>query len=79
MCSSDLATLLYGAPDAAAIGAALVLHAMSFLPVTVVGVVCMAQEGVRPGAGGSFGRAGAEESRSDTPGGAASAAGGRPT
>ena len=73
------ATLLYGAPDAAAVGAALVLHAMSFLPVTVVGVVCMAQEGVRPGAVGSFGRAGAGESRSDTPGGAASAAGGRPT
>ena len=72
------ATLLYGAPDAAAVGAALVLHAMSFLPVAVVGVAWMAQEGVRPGAVRSLRRAGVEEGRSDTPGAAASAAGGRP-
>ena len=71
------ATLVYGAPDAAAVGAALVLHAMSFLPVAVVGLVCMAQEGVRPGAFRSLVRAG--ESRTDAAGAAESAAGGRPS
>lgn len=73
------ATLLYGAPAAAAVAAALVLHAMSFLPVTMVGVVFMAQEGVRLGAVRSLGRTGPEESRPDTPAAAASAAGGRRT
>ena len=43
------ATLLYGAADNAAVAAALVLHAMSFLPVTVAGVAVMAREGVRLG------------------------------
>ncbi len=77
------ATLLYGAPDAAAVAAALVLHATSFLPVTVVGVVCMTQEGVHLTAVRSFGGAGAEENRSAAPADesavAASAAGGRRT
>ena len=75
------ATLLYGAPDAAAVAAALVLHAMSFLPVTVVGVVFMAEDGVRLSAVRSLGRPGAEEIREeirqDNPAAAASAAGGR--
>ena len=57
------ATLLYEAPDAAAVAAALVLHAMSFLPVTVVGVLFMTQEGVRPSAVRVLGRAGAEGRR----------------
>lgn len=43
------ATSLYGASDEAAVGAALVLHVISFLPVSVLGVVFMAQEGVRLG------------------------------
>ena len=48
------ATSLYGASDEAAVGAALVLHAISFLPVTVLGVVFMAQEGVRLGGIGAM-------------------------
>ena len=43
------ATSLYGASDEAAVGAALVLHAISFVPVSVVGVIFMAQDGVRLG------------------------------
>ena len=41
------ATVLYGATPEAAVGAGLVAHAMSFLPVTVAGIVLMAQEGVQ--------------------------------
>ena len=41
----------FGAPDDRAIGAALVLHAISFVPVTILGIVFMAQEGL------TFGRA----------------------
>jgi uncharacterized membrane protein YbhN (UPF0104 family) len=36
----------FGAPDDRAIGAAIVLHALSFLPVTLVGAVFMAREGL---------------------------------
>jgi uncharacterized protein (TIRG00374 family) len=36
----------FAAPDDAAIGAAIVLHAISFIPVTLLGVVFMAQEGL---------------------------------
>ncbi|HJR61849.1 MAG TPA: lysylphosphatidylglycerol synthase domain-containing protein, partial [Vicinamibacterales bacterium] len=36
----------FGAPDDRAIGAAIVLHAVSFLPVTLLGVVFMAREGL---------------------------------
>jgi len=36
----------FGAPDDRAIGAAIVLHAISFLPVTVLGIVFMAREGL---------------------------------
>lgn len=36
----------FGAPDDRAAGAAIVLHAISFLPVTVLGVVFMAREGI---------------------------------
>jgi glycosyltransferase 2 family protein len=36
----------FGAPDDRAIGAAIVLHAISFLPVTVVGIVFMARDGL---------------------------------
>lgn len=36
----------FGAPDDRAIGAAIVLHAVSFVPVTLLGVVYMAREGL---------------------------------
>lgn len=36
----------FGAPDDRAVGAAIVLHAISFLPVTVVGTILMARAGV---------------------------------
>jgi uncharacterized protein (TIRG00374 family) len=36
----------FGAPDDRAIGAAIVLHAVSFLPVTALGIVFMAREGL---------------------------------
>ena len=40
----------FGVPDDTAVGAAIVLHAVSFVPVTIVGLVFMAREGL------SFGR-----------------------
>ena len=43
-------TTFFGVPNDRAIGAAIVLHAISFLPVTLLGVVFMAREGL------SFGR-----------------------
>ena len=36
----------FGVPDATAVGAAIVLHAVSFLPVTLLGLVFMAQQGL---------------------------------
>jgi len=36
----------FGAPDDRAIGAAIVLHAVSFIPVTLLGVAYMAAEGL---------------------------------
>jgi len=41
------ATTFYAAPNERAVGAALVLHAVSFVPVTILGIMFMAQEGVR--------------------------------
>ncbi len=43
------ATGLFGASNEAAIGAAIVLHAISFVPVTILGIVFMAQEGLSLG------------------------------
>ena len=40
-------TGLYGAPDAAAVGAGLVAHVLSFLPVTLIGLVLMARDGMK--------------------------------
>jgi len=40
------ATAFYGAPNDRAIGAAIVLHALSFLPVALLGIVFMAQAGL---------------------------------
>ena len=39
-------TTFYGAPNDRAVAAAIVLHAMSFIPVAVVGAVFMAQDGL---------------------------------
>jgi glycosyltransferase 2 family protein len=36
----------FGAPDDRAIGAAIVLHAISFVPVTILGVIFMARDGL---------------------------------
>lgn len=36
----------FGAPDDAAVGGAIVLHAISFLPVTALGIVFLAREGL---------------------------------
>ena len=41
------ATVLYGAQDDRAVGAALVLHLFSFGPVTLLGLVFMARDGLR--------------------------------
>jgi hypothetical protein len=38
--------LFYGAPDAAAVGAAIVLHAFSVAPALLLGIVFAAQEGL---------------------------------
>ena len=43
------ATALYGAPTDAAVGAALVSHAIGFAPVTLLGIVLMAREGMQLG------------------------------
>jgi len=39
-------TTFYGAPNDGAVAAAIVLHAISFVPVTLVGIVLMAREGL---------------------------------
>ena len=43
------ATVFYGVPNERAVGAAIVLHAISFLPVTLVGLVMMARDGLTLG------------------------------
>jgi uncharacterized protein (TIRG00374 family) len=40
------ATAFFGAPNDRAVGAGLVLHALSFVPVTILGLFFMAQEGL---------------------------------
>jgi uncharacterized protein (TIRG00374 family) len=56
------ATAFYAAPGDRAVGAAIVLHAVSFVPVAVVGLVLLAREGMSLAAVGSVVRAsGAEE------------------
>ena len=40
------ATTLYGAPDAAAVGAAIVLHALSIGPSLILGLIFAAQAGL---------------------------------
>lgn len=43
------ATAFYAVPNDRAVGAALVLHAISFVPVTLLGILFMAQEGLSLG------------------------------
>jgi glycosyltransferase 2 family protein len=43
------ATVFYGAENEPAIGAAIVLHAVSFVPVAIVGLIFLAQEGLSLG------------------------------
>ena len=56
------ATALYGAGVDEAVGAALVLHVFAFGPVTVLGLIFMAQEGLRLGSLAGLGAVEAEES-----------------
>jgi uncharacterized protein (TIRG00374 family) len=42
-------TTFYLAPNDRAVGAAIVLHAISFVPVTILGVIYMLQDGLNPG------------------------------
>jgi glycosyltransferase 2 family protein len=53
-------TTFYGAPSDRAVGAALVLHAMSFVPVAIIGLILLAQEGLSLSRAGSLARS-AEE------------------
>ena len=56
------ATAFYAAPNDRAIGAAIVLHAVSFVPVAVIGLVLLAREGISlSGVGSVMRAAGAEE------------------
>ena len=59
----------FGAPVDRAIGAAIVLHGISFLPVTIAGVIFMARDGL------TLSRARALASTASEPGGAAAAPG----
>ena len=58
------ATALYGAGVDVAVGAALVMHVIAFGPVTVLGLLLMAQEGLRLGSLSGLSRS--QESSADT-------------
>jgi hypothetical protein len=53
--------VFYGAPNDRAVGAALVLHAISFVPVAIVGLILLAQEGLSLSRAGAIARTAAEE------------------
>jgi glycosyltransferase 2 family protein len=55
------ATAFYGAPNDRAVGAAIVLHAVSFVPVAVVGLALLAREGMSLASVGSVVRADSAE------------------
>ena len=57
------ATAFYGVPNDRAVGAAIVLHAVSFIPVTLVGLVCFAHEGFNLKSLGSLATTAAAEDR----------------
>jgi uncharacterized protein (TIRG00374 family) len=54
-------TAFYGAPADRAVGAAIVLHAVSFVPVAIVGLILLAQEGMSLSRVGSLTRGGEAE------------------
>jgi hypothetical protein len=58
------ATALYGAANDRAISAAIVMHAISFIPITLVGLACMTREGLNLGRVRELARASDEEERS---------------
>lgn len=58
-------TVFLGAPEATAVGAAIVLHAISFVPVTILGLIFMAREGLSLGRMRDL----AKDSRAVPPGG----------
>jgi uncharacterized protein (TIRG00374 family) len=63
----------FAAPDDRAIGAAIVLHAISFVPVTLLGIVFMAQEGLTLGRARSLAAQGSTEAPVQaSPGGSSS-------
>ena len=51
----------FGAPDDRAVGGAIVLHAISFIPVTLLGIVFMAREGLTLGRARELAAKGSEE------------------
>jgi uncharacterized protein (TIRG00374 family) len=55
------ATALWSAPVESAVGAAILLHAITFVPVTLVGLVCMLQEGLKLTHPGEFAAAAASD------------------
>jgi glycosyltransferase 2 family protein len=56
------AVTFYGAPNERAVGAAIVLHAVSFVPVAIVGLIFLAQDGLSLASVGRLARSrGAEE------------------
>jgi glycosyltransferase 2 family protein len=54
-------TAFYGAPNDRAVGAAIVLHAVSFVPVAIAGLIFLAQEGLSLSRVGGLVRAGRAE------------------
>jgi glycosyltransferase 2 family protein len=54
-------TAFYGASADRAVGAAIVLHAISFVPVAIVGLILLAQEGLSLSRVGSLTRGGGAE------------------
>jgi uncharacterized protein (TIRG00374 family) len=54
-------TTFYGASNDRAVGAALVLHAVSFVPVAIVGLILLTQEGLSLSRAGTLARAGSAE------------------
>jgi uncharacterized protein (TIRG00374 family) len=70
------ATTFYAVPNDTAVGAAIVLHAISFLPVTVLGVVFMAQAGLSLHRMRALARAGDQAVEAGDPGARPWAAGG---
>ena len=68
----------FGAADDRAVGAAIVLHAVSFVPVTVLGIVFMAREGLTLGRARSIAQEAGGTRDSGGPGGAGGPGGSGP-